>query len=160
MKLTKAMRMISKMGLSFIVLFLILIFLSLHSFYVYKKGSLSERVCFQENCFSVEIANTPPKRAQGLMFRKKLDEDKGMFFIFPKQGNYNFWMKNTLISLDIIWIDQEGKIVFIKRNVLPCKENPCKSIKPDVLAKYVLEINAGKAKAIDLKIGDKLSFNF
>ncbi len=145
--------------------FLLLFFIGLIALFVFynnnkEKDFLPKKVCLKDKCFSLEIANTPEKRTKGLMFRKELAEDKAMLFVFPKQGVYNFWMKNTLIPLDIIWVNQEGRIVFIKNNALPCEKDPCKSIKPNMLAKYVLEIKGGLAEKAGLEIGDKLSFNF
>jgi uncharacterized membrane protein (UPF0127 family) len=114
-------------------------------------------VCFEENCFFVKIADTPEKRSQGFMYRESLAENRGMLFIFDKEGNYSFWMKNTLIPLDIIWLNGNKEVVFIKNNAQPC-QNECPAIKPDAEAKYVLEINTGLADKINLKIGDKLIF--
>lgn len=121
-------------------------------FFYTKPGKGS--VCLNNYCFQVEIAKSPIELARGMMFRKNLDQNMGMLFIFEKEGNYPFWMKNTLIPLDIIWINSDSKIIFISKNNLPCKEINCPSINPNQNAKYVLEINAGMAKEIDLKIGD------
>lgn len=116
------------------------------------------KVCFGEKCFSIELAKTNAEREKGLMFVDKLDNDSGMFFIFDKEDIYPFWMKNTLIPLDIIWINDspagENKIVFIAENVQPCKTLICSSIVPTAKARYVLEINAGKASENGLKVGD------
>jgi len=116
-------------------------------------------VCIGENCFSVELAATEAQRAKGLMDRKNLDKNKGMLFIFDKEENYPFWMKNTLIPLDIIWIDGNGKIVFVADNVQPCKSLICPSVNPGVDAKYVLEINAGLSEKFGLKLGDEAELN-
>lgn len=89
------------------------------------------------------------------MFRKSLEEDKGMFFIFDKEGIYSFWMKNTLIPIDIIWLDKNYDIVFISKNSRPCGNDNCLVINPNINARYVLEINAGISEKIGLKIGDK-----
>jgi poly-gamma-glutamate synthesis protein (capsule biosynthesis protein) len=114
-------------------------------------------VCFAENCFFVEIADTPEKQTEGLMYRDSLAKDRGMLFVFDKEAIYSFWMKNTLIPLDIIWLNGNKEVVFIKNNAQPCQDE-CPAIKPDAEAKYVLEINSGLANKINLKIGDKLIF--
>lgn len=116
-------------------------------------------VCLDENCFFVELAKTPSEQEKGLMNRSDLGKDKGMLFIFNKEGIYPFWMKNTLISLDIIWIDGNGKVVFISQNVQPCKSLFCLNINPTAKAKYVLEINGGASKNIGLNVGDELEIN-
>lgn len=89
------------------------------------------------------------------MFRKNLKPESGMLFIFETEGRYPFWMKNTLIPLDIIWMDARQKVVFISENNLPCGQaTSCPEIIPDQNALYVLEINVGKVKEIGLKTGD------
>lgn len=115
------------------------------------------RVCFKEHCFSVELAITQHEQTQGLMFRRHMDADKGMLFIFQDEDIYNFWMMNTLLPLDIIWIDSDKEVVFINKNSHPCRPSYCPSINPGKKAKYVLEINAGITDMIGLKQGDKLS---
>ncbi len=113
--------------------------------------------CFGENCLKVEIADTDIERETGLMNRNSLDRDRGMLFVFEKEDIYGFWMKDTLISLDMIWITENNEVVFIKENAKPCNEN-CEIFIPDKNAKYVLEINSGIAKELDIKEGDKVSF--
>ena len=154
--------MISKVRLFLISFFLLLFLFSVLFIFLYllsnREEPLPKKACFQNKCFSLEVANTLKKRAQGLMFRKELARNQAMLFIFPKQGIYNFWMKNTLIPLDIVWLNQNKEVVFIKHNALPCKAEPCGSIKPNGLAKYVLEINGGQAQEMGLKNGDKFYF--
>ena len=116
-------------------------------------------ICFGEKCFFVEIAKTSAEREKGLMYRNLLAKDRGMLFIFDKEGIYPFWMKNTLIPLDIIWIDSNNKVVFIANNVQPCKNLICPITNPLVSAKYVLEINANIAKTIGIKTGDQMVIN-
>ena len=94
------------------------------------------------------------------MYRTQLGKDKGMIFIFDKNGFYPFWMKNTLIPLDMIWMDGTGKVIFIAQNVQPCKTFICPSVMPTGSAKYVLEVNAGICQQINLKVGDKLDIKF
>ncbi|MGA2418125.1 MAG: DUF192 domain-containing protein [Candidatus Staskawiczbacteria bacterium] len=116
--------------------------------------SLGNQVCFGQNCFSVELAKTEAEKEKGLMYRTQLDKDKGMLFIFNTEGVYPFWMKNTLIPLDMIWIGSNNKVVFIAQNVQPCKTFICPVINPKVKAKYVLEINAGVSEETGIKTGD------
>jgi hypothetical protein len=138
--------------LCFLLLITVVIFLSNRN---EKKGS---EVCFKDNCFDVELAINPESRSRGLMFREKLDPDKGMLFIFEKEGNYSFWMKNTFIPLDIIWINENKKVVFIANNAQPCKDSVCPMIVPNESARYVLEINSGISEKIGLSAGTKIDF--
>jgi uncharacterized protein len=120
--------------------------------------SPQNQVCFGLRCFAVKLAKTEAEREKGLMNRTQLDKNSGMFFIFDKEGIYSFWMKDTLIPLDIIWIDGNNKVVFISQNAQPCKTLICPVINPSTKAKYVLEINAGLSEKLKLKIGDKADF--
>ncbi len=121
-----------------------------------SRNKKEGEVCFKNNCFKVELAVTPEEQEQGLMFRKNLNQDEGMLFVFKEEGEHSFWMKNTLIPLDIIWINQNKEVVFISENTQPCSENHCVSINPDKKAQYVLELKGGRVRDIGLKIGDKM----
>jgi len=143
----------------FLIIILLSAFLLGGLFFFIYKNNKKDQVCFKDNCFKVELAKTDEERMQGLMFRKSLEKNRGMLFIFPGEGIYSFWMKDTLIPLDIIWINQNKEVVFISENTQPCKEDPCPLISPDKKAKYVLEINSGISKEIGLKVGDRLEFN-
>ena len=116
---------------------------------------MQSQVSINSKTFDVEISDSTVERAQGLMFRKMLDDNSGMLFIFPNSDKHSFWMKNTFIPLDIIWIDENLEIVYIHENVQPCKE-VCNSITPDKDAKYVLEINAGLLEKYGIEIGEKV----
>ena len=107
---------------------------------------------------NVEIAADDSTRAQGLMFRDHLANDRGMIFLFSQNGNYPFWMKNTLIPLDMIWIDDQKRIVHVASNVQPCKADPCPSVPPNAEARYVLELAAGVAARHGLANGQNLRF--
>lgn len=109
-----------------------------------------------------EIAATPDRRAQGLMFRKSLDSDRGMLFIFPEKGYYAFWMKNTLIPLDIMWLDESGMILHVEHNVPICTktDDSCPRYYSTRQSLYVLEIQAGKAKQYGLEPGKPLKLFF
>ena len=106
---------------------------------------LPAEVCFEETCWNVEVADTEEERAQGLMFRENLPENAGMWFVFPEPGIYAFWMKNTLIPLDVLYFDEEGKFVSVQ-TMNPCEHDPCKTYPSARPAKYALEVNAGFAE--------------
>ncbi|MDO8524544.1 MAG: DUF192 domain-containing protein [bacterium] len=119
------------------------------------------KVCFNKDeynpfgdCFTAEVARAQAERERGLMFRQSLAQDRAMLFVFPDISFHNFWMKNCLIPLDIIWLDENYKVVAIIPNNQPCPQiGECFSITPGVTAKYVLEINAGLASKFNLAIG-------
>ena len=106
----------------------------------------------------VEVAADDENRAQGLMYRDHLAEDRGMIFVFPQMGEYAFWMKNTIIPLDMIWIDESRKVVHVAHDVPPCQADPCPSYPPGANAKYVLEVGAGVAAKHHVADGDVLTF--
>ncbi|MEK6684183.1 MAG: DUF192 domain-containing protein [Nitrospirota bacterium] len=106
----------------------------------------------------VEIARTPKERARGLMFRTSLPEDHGMLFIFEQPGKNAFWMKNTLIPLDILWMDHRKRIIHIEYQVPPCTLDPCPVYGPSADSHYVLEVKAGSAHKRGLRIGMPLRF--
>lgn len=141
-----------------IIIILIIIFLFIAVLTVFFYKSNPNKVCFKGTCFKVKLALTPIEQEKGLMFRSNLDLDEGMFFIFQEEGIYSFWMKNTLIPLDIIWMNEKGEIIFISGNTVPCRDNFCPAIGPDKKAKYVLEINGGLGQKLGMKIGDSLKF--
>jgi uncharacterized membrane protein (UPF0127 family) len=107
---------------------------------------------FEACRFDVELAVTREEQARGLMFRKTMDDRAGMFFIFKEEELRHFWMRNTLISLDIIFIDSNFLVVDIHKGAKPLDERAISSRRP---ARYVLEINAGKADKCRIKNGTK-----
>jgi len=107
---------------------------------------------------NLELAITPAEQAKGLMHREYLAEDRGMLFIFEYEQMQSFWMKNTLIPLDMIFIDSDDKIVDIM-TAEPCEKEPCKSYTPKAEAKYVLEVNAGFAEKHNIEIGEEAKLN-
>ena len=106
--------------------------------------------------FYVEIAADDQTRARGLMFRDHLADDRGMFFIFRREEPRSFWMMNTRIPLDIIYLDRELRVVSIVENARPCRRAPCPSYPSRRPAQFVLEVNAGQAAALGLVPGDQL----
>lgn len=107
---------------------------------------------------NLELAKTPHEHTFGLMFREFLPHDRGMLFIFTKDEVKQFWMKNTMISLDILFMDSKLRIRKIFHNVPVPKDNENEASIPYVSSKarYVLEIKAGTAKKLGLKEGQKL----
>ena len=117
------------------------------------------RVVFPDgHVVHVEIANTEELRAQGLMFRDHLAPEDGMLFFFAGEGNYPFWMKNTRIPLDMIWIGSNRTVADVKFEVPPCRADPCPSYPPKGVARYVLEVAGGVARQHGVKAGDVLRF--
>ncbi|MDB5036874.1 MAG: hypothetical protein JWQ35_402 [Bacteriovoracaceae bacterium] len=105
--------------------------------------------------FQVEVARSESEWQKGLMFREHLAPNEGMLFFGNTERPQAFWMKNTLVSLDIIFISRNKKIVSIAKNTKPLSEEPLPSAAP---AQYVLEILAGQATAHQLKAGDPVEF--
>ena len=102
--------------------------------------------------FTVEIAKTYSQRQQGLMFRDNLPANKGMLFLFPFEGDNRIWMKNTLISLTVVWLDHNARVLTVK-HLEPCSSGPCPSFGADSPSSYVLELPATFSK---LKAGDQI----
>lgn len=101
----------------------------------------------------IEIADDDEQRMTGLMFRDKMEENQGMLFIFPYETPQSFWMKNTIIPLDMIFINSKQEIVKIHKNTTPYSEQSYSSEKP---AQYVVEVNAGYTDKFGIKEGDKI----
>jgi uncharacterized membrane protein (UPF0127 family) len=104
--------------------------------------------------FEVEIADDDRERAMGLMFRRSMGEDEGMLFDFGGEERASFWMRNTYIPLDMLFIKADGTIESIAKRTTPLSE---KSVPSRGAVRYVLEINGGVSDALGIKSGDKLS---
>lgn len=104
--------------------------------------------------FEVALALDVQTQAQGLMYRQHMPASQGMLFIFPENIQTGFWMKNTYISLDMIFMDQQGFVVDIKPNTKPLSEQEITPVKP---YRYCLEINAGLVEKFKISIGDKMT---
>ncbi len=107
-----------------------------------------------------ELADTPQKRAEGLMYRTHLGADRGMLFTFLQAQPWTFWMKNTKIPLDIIWMNDKKQIVHIEPNVPICtrQDDSCPQYRPNDESLYVLELAGGRAESLKLQRGSKLQF--
>ena len=112
----------------------------------------------QKVIFTSEIADTSLKQTKGLMLRKSLDQDKGMLFVFDIAFVQRFWMMNTSIPLDIIFIDENKKIINIEE-AQPCGLIPCQLYSSKDNAIYVLEINQGLSKEYGFKKGTRVEFD-
>jgi uncharacterized protein len=125
---------------------------------LFSLFGLSSKVCFFENCVKVKVVDSRSERAKGLMFVDNLKENEGMWFVFDEVSQHPFWMKNTLIPLDIIWIDENFIVVDIKK-ATPCEEEPCLIYSPEADSLYVLEVNEGWTERNGVKVGVKANFN-
>lgn len=105
--------------------------------------------------FDIEIAETDYETQTGLMYRESMEKNQGMLFIFPDVSMHYFYMKNTLIPLDIIYIGDNQKIASFQKNAQPNDET---SLSSKVPIKYVLEINAGLSDKFGLQVGDSITF--
>lgn len=123
-------------------------------------SSTSHWVELKGQRYAVEIADDVNERARGLMYRDALPADYGMLFIYDQQQPLAFWMKNTKIPLDILYFDAKRKLVSIQRDIPPCSlGDRCPAYPSARPALYALELNAGRAQAMDIQHGDVLSFS-
>jgi len=106
----------------------------------------------------LELAETPEEHEQGLMFRSHLDADRGMLFLFDQMGFPSFWMKNTWIPLDMVFLDAKGVVTHIAASVPPCPSEPCPQYTPSKPSSAVLELNAGAAAKHGIEPGVTLQF--
>jgi len=123
-------------------------------------GSPDARVVIEtargaRHAVSVEIARTDPDRARGLMHRRELAPDAGMLFLFDETGAHPFWMKNTLIPLDMIFIAEDGRVAGVVARAVPGDLSPRSAGGP---SRYVLEVNGGWAEAHGVATGDRVRF--
>ena len=121
-----------------------------------KATFLSDKGAFS---FDAEVAESQAQVILGLMRRPQLGQAKGMLFVFPDVSLRYFWMKNTLIPLDIIFISDTKRIVYIAQQAQPCPQPPCPTYDSQQLAQYVMEINGGLSQELGLKAGDRVEFN-
>ena len=112
--------------------------------------------------YQLQIADTVATRSQGLSNRRSLCPSCGMLFVFPRSGFYPFWMKDTLIPLDIVWLDEQGIIVHLNTDTPPQGNTPTKDLplyQNLTPARYVIELNAGDVARLQLSIGDTLDIS-
>lgn len=127
---------------------------SVQKFFFDKKVNHDLVIRAPSGNLNVEVADTDTERERGLSYKKSMNEDEGMLFIFDKTGKYGFWMKDMNFSLDILWLDEDGHVVYDADNVPP--ETYPGILMNDAPAKYVLELNAGEAEKYGIYLGTKL----
>jgi uncharacterized protein len=122
----------------------------------------SGTACFDNgNCVQLELAQTAEARRLGLMYRSAMPHNVGMLFVFPQQGKHGFWMKNTPLPLDIIWMNENQEIVEIVANAQPCpKEGNCHIWTPRAEALWVLEVNAGLVKENNVELSQSIALHY
>ena len=121
-----------------------------------KNNSLEIISQTGKTTLAIEVVKTEAERERGLMYRTELDENSGMLFIFQQTGIKTFWMKNTLIPLDMLFIDTDKKIIHIEKNVPPCKSDPCPVYSSGKPVFYVLEVNGGFADRHKITEGNNI----
>lgn len=158
--------LLSKRNISIAVLAIVLI-VAVYFLFIRKKSSEPEWVREGEVTFlnsasrntlakiEIEAATNPTERQQGLMYRSHMDEDKGMLFIFDHEDMQSFWMKNTIIPLDIIFIDSKGVINTIHRKTSPFSE---KSLPSKGKSQFVVEVNGGFCQRHNINEGDLIEY--
>ena len=124
------------------------------SYPIDAAGYKTEQLSIDGTNISVEIADTDALQEQGLSDRDSLGANSGMLFAFPSDQRPEFWMKDMHFPLDIIWIDDSGKIVDITQDILP--DSYPSTVSPKALVRYVLEVNAGFASAHSILVGDSV----
>jgi len=110
----------------------------------------------ERHAFDAHLADTEEARGRGLMFVTRLEDDQGMLFDFGETRRVNMWMKNTPLSLDMLFIDERGVIVRIAERTVPFST---RLIRSGVPVRAVLEINGGRAEALGISVGDRLVEN-
>jgi uncharacterized protein len=118
-----------------------------------RSGLIIETAQGQKHRFDIELAVTPAQQAQGLMFRQRMAPDAGMLFLYDRPQSVAMWMKNTLIPLDMLFIDTKGRITGIEERTVPFSTQ---TIESPGLASAVLELNAGTAERLGIRTGDRL----
>jgi uncharacterized membrane protein (UPF0127 family) len=153
-----------KIGIATIALIVVLVFAlnncqdettDMHYYKFKKEGELTFVDSIENPIIKtdIEIADNDYERQLGLMNRQSMEEMQGMLFIFPQQQYQSFWMRNTLFSLDMLFINSNKEIVTIHKNTTPLSEQSYPSSAPAI---YVLEVNAGFCDRHNIKLGDKI----
>jgi len=147
---------LSRKNIKYILILLVILVLIISYIAVKFTNSYDQIIKIGNKEVFVEVADTEEELTRGLMGRTDLPEDHGMLFVFPKEAQHSFWMKDTLIPLDLIFIDKDYRVVDIKENFQPCEEEPCDIFRPENDVMYVLEVNAGFVEKHSIREGIKI----
>ena len=135
----------------------LLVVILIAAVFAYRMYHSTTSVVVNGQTFTMEIANTDALRTKGLSGHAPLAPNHGMLFVFPQLGNYGFWMKDMLFSLDIIWVNDRFQITHIEQSVSPSTYPTM--FYPDALSLYVLEVPAGTASLLNIHVGDNIQLN-
>jgi len=119
----------------------------------FGTGEVTIETAQGPHVFTVELAQTPPQRARGLMFRRALDAGRGMLFLYPREQQVLMWMKDTYIPLDMLFIDGQGRIARIVENAVPLSTD---LIPSGSAVRWVLELAGGTAARLKIREGDSV----
>ncbi len=137
--------------------FFILVVLFFIFFFLFSSQKMETRkIKIHDTVLTAWLARNQEEQMRGLSIVSELQDNQAMLFIFPKEDHHSFWMKDMQFPIDIVWIDGEKKILFIKEYAQP-SDYP-EVYQPDVLSKYVLEVPAGFVQKHQLQRGDSLQF--
>lgn len=140
-------------SLALVIVFFAFIFYFLHQ----PSSHVIREVQIGGVSVQVDLATTVAEQAQGLSGRPALASDHGMLFIFPKPAKYLFWMKDMNFPIDMIWLGEDLRVVYIKKNATP--DSYPRTFGPDENSKYVLEVVSGFADKNNLQVGDSVTFH-
>ncbi len=146
----------TKWALKFVAVVTVVLFSGVLIFFATKSQNDVMTVTINKAELVVEIATTSQEKTQGLCCRDSLPQNHGMLFVYEKPGTHQFWMKDTRIPLDMYWIDASKKIIHIEHSVQP--ETYPQTFGPEALSQYILETNAGFARAHNIRVGDMVEF--
>lgn len=125
-------------------------------FYPRKLEYKTKEIKIGDKNIVVEVADRSVLRKKGLSERESLSENRGMFFVFEKPGEYGFWMKDMKFPIDIVWLNEECEVISIKENALP--EDFPLIYYPENAAQYALEVSSGEVSKLELEKGKKYDF--
>jgi uncharacterized protein len=138
----------------------VLVLIALGGSWAYRSFGPSTHIRFANGntVFRLEVADDDPERYEGLSGRESMSYDRGMIFVFDQPGNYGIVMRDMLFDLDIIWLDEQGQVVGLKKNAKP-SSYPGQEFRPNKPAKYVVELNAGVIEAENIGLSQSTTLS-